>query len=157
MELEVGPTLLVERKALFHDVPAHGLIVLEGREGMPEPRSVQPKAPEGAELLAPVGMSQSDAVARRTRDEALSRVLCGLLDAFDEPEATVQPQHRAGRQHVVGRVVVDTGRAGAAASLDAVRLRHLSSLRGLGQCATRGGAGISVRAGIRARVGATSA
>lgn len=97
---------------------------------MPEPGSVQAKAPEGAELLMPVGISQAEAVARGTRDEALSRVLSGLFDAFDKPEATFQPQDRAGRQHAVGGVLVDTARPGAGASLDAVGLRHPGSVRG---------------------------
>src|SRR5439155_22665056 len=99
-QVEVRLTLLVLCQPRVRDLPAHGRAVLESAERVPDGGRVGPVAPEGAELLAPVGVAKAQPVAGRREVDA------ALLHLRDEPVAALEVDDLARLELRLARVRV---------------------------------------------------
>ena len=74
---------------------------------MADARCVRSEAAEGAELFAPIGMTELQAVPGRLRRRPRSEVVTVRVDALDQPVATFQPDDAADLEPVVGDEAAD--------------------------------------------------
>src|SRR5215207_3749968 len=72
---------------------------------MTEPGRIGPEPPEPADLLAPVRMVEPEPIASRLRESPGRRPLAARVNVLDQPVAPLEPDHVAGAEGLLGRVL----------------------------------------------------